>query len=95
MAAKVYCLVPATWTLEDLALNPCTGNSHVHLSRGQAAEFLQANTVGRQSNSVTLFPCNDVGMAFCTQRKFENITTSESLNFARVIAIFLPSGEML
>jgi hypothetical protein len=37
--------MPAAWTPEDLALNPCSGNSHAHLSRGQAAEFMQATTV--------------------------------------------------
>jgi hypothetical protein len=45
MAHTVFCLIPHHWTLEDLALNPCSGNSHAHLSRGQAAEFFSANTV--------------------------------------------------
>ena len=35
----------AHWTLENLASNPCSGNSHAHLSRGQAAVFFSANTV--------------------------------------------------
>ena len=45
MAAKIYCLVPYHFTLEDLAAHRGGGNSHIHLSRTQAADFLSADTV--------------------------------------------------
>jgi hypothetical protein len=45
MAAKIYCVVPYHFTLEDLAAHPCGGNSNIYLSRNQAAEFLCASTV--------------------------------------------------
>ena len=41
MSAKVACLIPHRWSIEEYGLHTCADRSHSHLSRTECAESLR------------------------------------------------------
>jgi hypothetical protein len=41
VSAKVACLIPARWDLQDYALHTCSDRSHIHLSKSEFEDNLE------------------------------------------------------